>query len=287
MPRLEVKAKRRFITMPYTTLTLSVADHIAHIQLCRPGELNTMNAAFWTEMVEVFSDIDANADVRAVVISALGKHFTAGLDLAMAAADFTATQEDAGRAREYLRRKILRMQESFSVIDRCRVPVIAAIQGGCIGGGVDLVTACDMRIGTENCFFTIQEINVGIVADVGTLQRIPYLLPQGLVRELAYTGRRFTADEALRTGFINRVEADQASAVNAAMTLAKEIASKSPLVITGIKQVLNRGRDQSIEAGLDYVATWNAGMLMSNDLQEAVTATIQKRNASFANLNNA
>jgi enoyl-CoA hydratase len=284
MPRLEVKAKRRFITMTYTTLTLSVADHVAHIQLCRPAELNTMNAAFWTEMVEVFSDIDANADVRAVVISALGKHFTAGLDLAMAANDFTPKKEDAGRAREYLRRKILRMQESFSVIDRCRVPVIAVIQGGCIGGGVDLVTACDMRIGTQNCFFTIQEVNVGIVADVGTLQRIPHLLPQGLVRELAYTGRRFMADEALRTGFINRAEADQDAALAAAMEIAMEIAGKSPLVMTGIKQVLNHGRDHSIDAGLDYVATWNAGMLMSEDLQEAVTATMQKRKASFTNL---
>jgi enoyl-CoA hydratase len=270
--------------MPYTTLTLSVADHIAHIQLCRPAELNTMNAAFWTEMVQVFGEIDSNVDVRAVVISALGKHFTAGLDLGMAANDFTPKKEDAGRAREYLRRKILRMQESFSVIDRCRVPVIAVIQGGCIGGGVDLVTACDMRIGTQNCFFTIQEVNVGIVADVGTLQRIPHLLPQGLVRELAYTGRRFMADEALRTGFINRAEADQDAALAAAMAIASEIAGKSPLVMTGIKQVLNHGRDHSIDAGLDYVATWNAGMLMSEDLQEAVTATMQKRKASFTNL---
>jgi enoyl-CoA hydratase len=270
--------------MPYTTLTLSIADHIAHLQLCRPAELNTMNAAFWTEMVQAFSEIDTDMGVRTVVISALGKHFTAGLDLAMAANDFSPSKEDAGRTREYLRRKILRMQETFSVIDRCRVPVIAVIQGGCIGGGVDLVTACDMRIGTENCFFTIQEVNVGIVADVGTLQRIPHLLPQGLVRELAYTGRRFTADEALRTGFVNRIAADQEAALNAAMTIAQEIASKSPLVITGIKQVLNHGRDHSIDAGLDYVATWNAGMLMSDDLQEAVTATMQKRNASFANL---
>ncbi len=270
--------------MSYTTFTLSVADHVAHLQLCRPAQLNAMNAAFWTEMVAGFAEIDANPEIRAVVISSLGKHFTAGLDLAMAAGDFAPSPDDPARVREKLRRKILKMQETFSVIDRCRVPVIAAIQGGCIGGGVDLVTACDMRIGTQNCFFTIQEVNVGIVADVGTLQRIPHLLPQGLVRELAYTGRRFMADEALRTGFLNRVEADHDAVIAAAMQLAADIASKSPLVITGVKQVLNFGRDHSVEAGLDYVATWNAGMLMGEDLEHAVTALMQKRDATFTNL---
>jgi enoyl-CoA hydratase len=270
--------------MAYTTLTLSVADHIAHVQLCRPAELNTMNAAFWPEMVQLFADIDANQDVRAVVISSTGKHFTAGLDLAMAAGDFAPSKDDPGRVREKLRRKILAMQESFSVIDRCRVPVIAAIQGGCIGGGVDLVTACDMRIGTANSFFTIQEVNVGIVADVGTLQRITYLLPQGLVRELAYTGRRFGAEEALRYGFINRMEADADAALAAAFAIAGEIAAKSPLVTSGIKQVLNYGRHHSIEDGLEYVATWNAAMLLSVDLEEAMMASMQKRTATFTNL---
>jgi enoyl-CoA hydratase len=274
------------ISMPYTTLDLTTENHIAHVQLSRPEALNAMNAAFWEEMIAVFGDIDAAEDVRCVVISALGKHFTAGLDLAMAAKDFSPDPSDAGRVRERLRRKILRMQESFSVIDRCRVPVIAIIQGGCIGGGVDLVTACDIRIGATGCFFTIQEVNVAIVADVGTLQRIPHLLPQGLVRELAYTGRRFSAEEALSHGFINRLESDAAAALAAGMAMASEIAAKSPLVITGLKQVLNAGRDQSIAEGLEYVATWNAGMLLSVDLQEAVTAHMQKRPAAFDRLKN-
>ncbi len=273
--------------MAYASFTLIVSDHVAHLQLCRPAELNSMNAAFWTDMIDGFAEIDANPEVRAVVISAQGKHFTAGLDLAMAANDFQPTTDDPARVREKLRRKILHMQESFSVIDRCRVPVIAAIQGGCIGGGVDMVTAADMRIGTQNCFFTIQEVNVGIVADVGTLQRMPHLIPHGLVRELAYTGRRFLADEALRCGLLNRVEADADAAIAAALALAAEIAAKSPLVITGIKQVLNFGRDHSIQAGLDYVATWNAGMLMGEDLEEAVTAHLQKRRAIFTNLKHA
>ncbi len=270
--------------MAYTTLSLAVADHIAHVQLCRPDALNTMNVAFWEEMIDVFGDIDRHGDVRAVVISAQGKHFTAGLDLAMAAADFAPDMSDPGRVRERFRRKVLRMQESFNVIDRCRVPVIAVVQGGCIGGGVDLVTACDIRIGVAGCFFTIQEVNVGIVADVGTLQRIPHLLPQGLVRELAYTGRRFGADEALRYGFVNQVAVDSESGLAAGMAMAADIAAKSPLVVGGIKQVLNFGRNHSIEDGLEYVATWNAGMLMSADLQEAMMAHMEKRPAKFDKL---
>ncbi len=270
--------------MPYTTLTLSVDSHIAHLVLSRPQALNAMNAAFWDEMVAAFAEIDANPDVRVVVLSAQGKHFTAGLDLAMAASDFAPDPADPGRVREKLRRKILRMQESFSVIDRARVPVIAVIQGGCIGGGVDLVTACDIRIGAAGCFFTIQEVNVGIVADVGTLQRIPHLLPQGLVRELAYTGRRFGAEEALKYGFVNQVAETPDAALAAGLAMAGEIAARSPLVMTGIKQVLNHGRDHSIADGLDYVATWNAGMLMSSDLEEAMTAHIQKRPARFGQL---
>jgi enoyl-CoA hydratase len=162
--------------------------------------------------------------------------------------------------------------------------VIAVVQGGCIGGGVDFVTACDMRICTEDAFFTIQEVNIAIVADVGTLQRIPYLLPQGLVRELAYTGRRFPANEAKGYGFVNRVEEDHQAALAAAEVMAKQIASKSPLVVTGIKQVLNEGRNLSIEQGLEYVAVWNAGMLQGEDVPTAVKAQMAKQEAVFADL---
>ena len=162
--------------------------------------------------------------------------------------------------------------------------MIACVQGGCIGGGVDLVTACDLRVGTADCFFTVQEVNIAIVADVGTLQRIPHLLPQGLIRELAYTGRRFGAEEAARHGFLNRVEADHAAALASAQALAGEIAAKSPLAITGIKAVLNHGRDATIAQGLDYVATWNAGMLQGGDVPEAIRAQVAKGTAVFADL---
>ncbi len=268
----------------YTTLDVSHDGPIAHVCLNQPNTLNTMKAAFWTEIVETFKQLDKLPHVRAVVISSTGKHFTAGLDLAEAGTSLSPQSSDPARANERFRRKILEMQESFSVIDRARVPVISVIQGGCIGGGVDMVSACDIRIGTSDCFFSIQEINIGIVADVGTLQRLPTLLPQGLVRELAYTGRRFKADEAQRHGFLNRVLPTQPEALAAAMALAQEISSKSPLAITGIKNILNHGRGRTVEDGLNYVATWNAGMLMGHDLAEAMAAHISKRPAAFTDL---
>ncbi|MGL4541728.1 MAG: enoyl-CoA hydratase-related protein, partial [Polymorphobacter sp.] len=238
--------------MELQTLSLVVADGIARVEMIRPAELNTMNRAFWTELISVFDAIDADASVRAVVITSTGKHFSAGLDLKMAASSLGGANgsgggdSDLGRAREAFRRHVKGMQETFSVVDRCRVPVIAVVQGGCIGGGVDFVTACDLRVGTADCFFTIQEINIAIVADVGTLQRIPHLLPQGLIRELCYTGRRVPAAEAARWGFLNKVADSHEAAIAAGLALAHEIAAKSPLAITGIKQVLNAGRDMSI-----------------------------------------
>ena len=270
--------------MELTTLTLEVADAVATVTMVRPQALNTMNKEFWTELIEVFAAIDADPSVRAVVIASTGKHFTAGLDLQWAGSTLGGPPGDAGRAREAFRRHIHAMQETFSVVDRCRVPVIAVVQGGCIGGGVDFVTACDMRIGTADCFFTVQEINIAIVADVGTLQRIPHLLPQGLVRELAYTGRRFPADEAKAHGFLNRVEPDHAAALASARALALEIAARSPLAMTGIKTVLNYGRDHSIADGLEYVALWNAAMLQGEDVPAAVGAQMRKESARFADL---
>ena len=271
--------------MELTTMSLDVADHVAHLRLTRGGALNTMNGAFWREMIEAFEAIAADGSVRCVLLSSTGKHFTAGLDLQWAAEDGLANKDgETGRQREAFRRKVLKLQESFNVIDRCRVPVIAVVQGGCIGGGVDLVTACDMRIGTADCFFTIHEINVGIVADVGTLQRIPTLLPQGLVRELTYTGRRFGAEEALRHGFVNSIHADAAAALDAGMALAKEIASKSPMAVVGAKQVLNHGRGRTIEEGLEYVALWNAAMLPGEDSMAAIKAQMSRTTPEFRDL---
>ena len=270
--------------MELTTLDYAAGGPIARVTMNRPQALNTMNAAFWTELIAVFAAIDADPAVRCVLIASTGRHFTAGLDLGMATGSLGEQPGDPGRAREAFRRHIKAMQETFSVVDRCRVPVIAVVQGGCIGGGVDFVTACDIRIGTADCFFTVQEVNIAIVADVGTLQRIPHLLPQGLIRELAYTGRRFPAAEARGYGFLNSVEADHAAALAAGEAMARAIAAKSPLAITGIKHILNAGRDQSIEAGLDTVALWNAAMLQGSDVPNAVQAQMAKAEAVFADL---
>ena len=272
--------------MQLTTLSLTVDEGVAHMRLTRGAQLNTMNAEFWDEVPQAFAAIEDDISVRVVVISAEGRHFTAGLDLGWAGTSLAPAGGDMGRAREKFRRHVKHLQETFSVIDRCRVPVIACVQGGCIGGGVDLVTACDLRVCTADAFFTVQEINIAIVADVGTLQRIPHLLPQGLVRELAYTGRRFPADEAARYGFVNRVaaNADADSALAEAMALAREIAGKSPLAIAGLKQVLNHGRDATIADGLEYVAVWNAAMLQGDDMTAAVAAQLRKAQAAFADL---
>jgi enoyl-CoA hydratase len=270
--------------MTYTTMTLDVADHIATVTLNRPDKLNTMNRAFWGDMVRVFNEIDESPAVRCVVIASTGRHFTAGLDLVDFGGDLVQPDIEPGRRAEQLRRFVLRMQETMSVIDRCRVPVIAAIQGGCIGGGVDLASACDMRYATDDAFFTIQEINIAITADVGTLQRLPHLLPQGIVRELSYTGRRMPAAEAHAYGLVNRTFPDQAAMLDGVMTVARDIAGKAPLAVTGTKEMLNYARDHTIADGLNYVATWNAAMLSAADLTEAFGAQQQKRSADYPDL---
>jgi len=223
------------------------------------------------------------SEARAVVISSTGRHFTAGLDLSVFDS-LTDLGGDVGRRGERLRRTVLDMQESFSVIDRCRLPVIAAVQGACIGGGVDLVSACDIRLCSANAFFCIQEINIGMAADVGTLQRLPYLIPAGLVRELAYTGRRLPADEALSSGLVNTVFDDHDALVAGALEMAGTIAEKSPLAIVGTKEMLNYARDHTIADGLNHMATWQAGMLQTDDLTRQMAANQSKSAAEFDDL---
>ena len=270
--------------MTYETLSLTVENHVAEVTLCRPDAFNTMNRAFWQEMVDLFDDLDRRGDIRAVIIASTGRHFTAGLDLLDFGGDLTAADDEPTRLRERLRRTVFEMQESFNVIDRCRMPVLAAVQGGCIGGGIDLITACDMRYCTEDAFFTVHEINIAITADVGTLQRLPHVVPQGIAREMAYTGRRMPAAEAKEVGLVNRVFADHAALLEGVRAVAREIASKSPLAMTGTKEMLNYARDHTIADGLNYVATWNAAMLGSTDLMEAMQAQQQKRAPEFQDL---
>ena len=270
--------------MAFTTLSLEVADHVAEVTLCRLEALNTMNRAFWQEMVDLFDELDRRGDVRVVVIASTGRHFTAGLDLNDFGGTLMAADEEPTRIRERLRRTVKEMQETFNVVDRCRAPVLAAVQGGCIGGGIDLISACDMRYCSEDAFFTVHEINIAITADVGTLQRLPHVVPQGVARELAYTGRRMPAAEAREVGLVNRVFPDHTALLEGVRAVAREIASKSPLAMAGTKEMLNYARDHSIADGLDYVAAWNAAMLGSTDLMEAFQAQQQNRAPAYGDL---
>jgi enoyl-CoA hydratase len=271
--------------MTFSTFDFSVADHVAHIRLNRPDKRNAMNRAFWEEIRSVFADEvgQRRSDVRVVVISSTGPHFTAGMDLSVFT-DVVADDGDAARRRERFRRGLLAYQESFNVIEKCRVPVLAAIQGGCIGGGVDMVSACDMRYCTADAFFVIKEIDIGMVADVGTLQRLPHLMPQGLVRELAYTGRNLPADEALRCGLVNRVHDTQAAMLNDVMGVARDIAAKSPLAVYGSKEMINYTRDHTVDEALNYMSVWNAAFIHGEDMPEALRAVQEKRRPVFKDL---
>ena len=267
------------------TLSLTCDGPVAHVELCRPDELNTMTFAFWQDMVDIFFEIDNVPEVRCVVLSGQGKQFTAGLDLIGFASFFAeASQGEPARVREQLRRTVLEMQESFNVIERCRVPVIAVVHGACIGGGIDLITACDMRVCSGDTFFRVQEINVAITADVGTLQRLPRLIPDGVARELCYTGRKLFAEEARAVGLVNAVLDDREAALGWAFDTARDIASKSPVAIAGTKEIMNHARDHSVADGLHYVAAWQSGMLFSSDLMEQMTARQERRDADFPDL---
>ncbi len=267
----------------YATLSAELDGHVLTVTLNRPEALNAMNDAMFTDIGAAFKEIADIPDIRAVILAGAGRHFTAGLDLKEAGATIADPGGDPARVREQLYRHVRRWQDCFTAIERAPQPVIAAIHGGCIGGGVDLVSACDLRVAAEDSFFTVQEIEVGIVADIGTLQRLPHLIPHGIVRELAYTGRRYLAQEAASHGFVNALGKDRDEVLVKARDYAHTIAAKTPLAIAGIKKVITHARDHSVADGLDYVATWNAGMLMGEDLAKAMTATLTKTPAEFAN----
>lgn len=257
----------------------SVQKHILHVQINRPEKRNAMNRAFWNEMVECFNKIAQDEDCRAVVISGAGKTFTSGIDLMDMASDLLQPKgDDVARISWYLRNLISKYQETFSVIEKCPKPVIAAIQGGCIGGGVDLITACDIRYCAQDAFFQVKEVDVGLAADVGTLQRLPRVIGnQSLVNELTFTARKMMADEALSCGLVSRVFPDKEVMMDAAFALAGEIASKSPVAVQGSKVNLLYARDHSVADGLKFMSSWNMAMLQTEDLMKSVQAAIEKK----------
>ena len=267
----------------YTAFNVELTDHIAHVQINRPGKVNAMNAAFWTEIIEIFEWADTTDEVRVVVLSGAGKHFSSGIDLMLLASVAGELGKDAGRNARMLRRKIMQMQASFTAVDQCSKPVLAAIQGYCIGGAIDLIAACDMRYAADDALFSIKEIDMGMAADVGTLQRLPRIIGDGILRELAYTGRNVYAAEALRIGLVNRTFGDLPQLLEGVSAIARDIAGKSPIAVHGTKRMINYMREHRIDDGLEYVATWNAAMLQSPDLKLAVVAHMSKDKPVFDN----
>ncbi|UVL11251.1 crotonase/enoyl-CoA hydratase family protein [Pseudomonas rhodesiae] len=265
----------------YQAFVVELNGNVAHVQINRPEKINAMNAAFWTEIIDIFQWIDDTDAVRAVVLSGAGKHFSSGIDLMMLASVANDLGKDVGRNARLLRRKILELQASFNAVDNCRKPVLAAIQGYCIGGAIDLISACDMRYAAENAQFSIKEIDIGMAADVGTLQRLPRIIGDGMLRELAYTGRMFGAEEARSIGLVNRVYADHDSLLAGVLEIARDIAAKSPIAVTGTKAMISYMRDHTVNDGLEYVATWNSAMLQSNDLRVAIAAHMSKQTPEF------
>ncbi len=267
----------------FTSLALRLDGGIAEIRLNRPDKSNALHDALWQEIRQAADWADATPGVRVVILSGAGRNFCAGIDLAMLGTigQRIATPDPAQR-RAALLRIIRDLQDCLTALERCRKPVLAAIHGACVGGGLDLVAACDLRYASADAVFSIKEIDLAMVADVGSLQRLPHLIGDGMTRELAYTGRNVAADEAQRLGLVNRCFATTEELAAGVRDIAATIAGKSPQAIRGIKQVLNHGRDHSIAEGLDFVAEWNADHLLSPDLAEVMAAQREKRSPRFA-----
>ncbi len=264
------------------SLEVELDDRVAFIRLNRPDKANAMDAAFWREMRAAMEWLDRTPAARVAVISGNGRNFSAGIDLELLAeVGLPAAGGCEGRRREALRLQILELQQSFNAIESCRKPVLAAIHGACVGGGIDLISACDMRYAADDAYFCVKEIDVGMTADVGTLQRLPRIIPDGIARELAYTGRNMSAQEAERVGLVNRTWPDRDRLHGGVTEIARAIAAKTPLGIRGTKEMLRYARDHSVADGLNHVATWNAAMIISDDLAEALAARSEKRPPRF------
>lgn len=268
--------------MTYQAFELTIENHIAHLKLNRPDALNAMNVDFWKELPVVVREIDAGAQARVLVISSTGKHFSAGMDLAVfTTANAIPMQGDPARMAENLRRAVLELQDAFNCLEDIRIPVLVAVHGGCIGGAVDMISACDSRYCTEDAYFTIKETQLGMTADLGTLQRLPHLIPQGLVRELAYTGRNMDAQEAKDAGLVNKVFVSQEAMLDHVMLVAKQIAEQSPMAVAGCKEMINYSRDHSVADSLKYMATWQSGMFRPQDMMKCFAAKTQKTAPEF------
>lgn len=271
-----------FQELNFETLNVQLDGAVARIELHRPNKANAINATMWQELRMVMHWLDATDQARVGIISGSGRYFTAGIDLKMLDDLRRFAHESCqGRAGEKLRLSILELQGTITAIEHCRKPVIASIHAACIGGGIDLISACDLRYCSAQASFSIKEVDVGLTADVGTLQRLPKLIGEGMARELAYTARPVDGREAEEIRLVNRCYSDKETLDRAVNDMACTIASKSPLAIRGTKEMITYARDHSVMDGLNYIATWNAAMLLSSDLDEALAALKERRAPAF------
>lgn len=263
----------------YKAIRLEKSEDIAEVILVGPGKGNAMGPDFWREMPDVFARLDRDDDVRAIIVRGSGSNFSFGLDLAAMMSNLGQHLGSTNLAAERtaLLDQVLEMQEAFNRVEACRKPVIAAVHGWCIGGGLDLIAACDIRLCSEDARFSLRETKVAIVADLGSLQRLPRIIGEGNTREMAFTGKDITAARALSMNLVNEVQETPEALLDAARATAREIAANPPLVVQGTKRVMNYCADKSVQEGLEYVAVWNSAFLQSHDFGEAMTAFMERR----------
>ena len=265
---------------------VEINNSIAHIRFNRPEKRNSMNEDFWNLFPKEVEELDDRGDIRALIVSSTGPHFSSGIDLNMFKDDVVEdeSKHELGRSRGYFIQQLHYLQNAASCLEAARFPVIAAIQGGCIGGGIDLVTAADMRICTKDAFFLIEEINVGLAADIGTIQRLPKIIPAGIAREWTMMGEKVSADRAKEVGLVSSLHENQEEMLKSAFEIAEKLASKTPLAMWVTKEVLNYSRDHSVKEGLENVALWNAAMLHKEDVMTTMMSKMQKKKPEYRNL---
>ena len=265
---------------------VEINNSIAHIRLNRPEKRNSMNEDFWNLFPKEVEELDDSGEIRALVVSSTGPHFSSGIDLNMFKDDVVEEQSEneLGRSRGYFIQQLKYLQNVANCLEAARFPVVAAIQGGCIGGGIDLITAADIRLCTKDAFFIIEEINVGLAADIGTLQRLPKIIPAGIAREWAMMGEKVSADRAKEVGLVSSLHDNQEAMLKSAFEIAEKLVSKTPLAMWVTKEVLNYSRDHSVKEGLDNVNLWNAATLHKEDVMTTMMSRMQKKKPEYKNL---
>ena len=265
---------------------VEIDNSIAHIRFNRPEKRNSMNEDFWTMFPKEVEELDDSGEIRALIVSSTGPHFSAGIDLSMFKDDIVENETDneMGRSRGYFLQQLRFLQNAVSCLEAARFPVVTAVQGGCIGGGIDLITAADIRICTKDAFFLIEEINVGLAADIGTIQRLPKIIPAGIAREWTMLGEKVLADRAKEVGLVSSLHDSHEEMMKNAFEIAEKLASKTPLAMWVTKETLNYSRDHTVKESLENVALWNAATLHKEDVMSTMMSKMQKKKPEYRNL---